>query len=209
MPNEDLAVTTHRVGAISKVASAILALIGQIPSSKKRKSGRPEDEVRDITSAAAAQAAVVAGTLALPLGPLGWLTVLPELIAVWRIQVQMVADIAALHGRSATLTREHMLYCMFRHTAAQAVRDLAVRVGDRLLVRPASIGLLQQIAQRIGIHLTQRVVRKGLSRWLPIVGALGVAAYAYHDTAQVSRVAVDLFSGDMDAKPHGPKPLEV
>jgi hypothetical protein len=98
---------------------------------------------------------------------------------------------------------------MFRHTAAQAVRDLAVRVGDRMLVRPASIGLLQQIAQRIGINLTQRVVRKGLSRWLPIVGALGVAAYAYHDTAQVSRVAVDLFSGDMDAKPDGPKPLEV
>lgn len=209
MPNEDLAVTTHRSGAISKVASTILDLIGQIPSSTKRKSGRTEDEVRDIASAAAAQAAVVAGTLALPLGPLGWLTVLPELIAVWRIQAQMVADIAALHGKSATLTREHMLYCMFRHTAAQAVRDLAVRVGDRLLVRPASIGLLQQIAQRIGINLTQRVVRKGLSRWLPIVGALGVAAYAYRDTAQVSRAAVDLFSEGMDANPYGPKPLEV
>ena len=60
-----------------------------------------------------------AGTLALPPGPLGWLTILPEMLAVWKIQSQMVADIAALYGQKSTLTEEQMVYCLFRHSAAQ------------------------------------------------------------------------------------------
>jgi len=59
----------------------------------------------------------VAGTLALPPGPLGWMTILPEMVGVWKIQAQMVADIAALYGKTATLTQEQMLYCLFKHTA--------------------------------------------------------------------------------------------
>ena len=33
--------------------------------------------------------------LSLPPGPLGWLTLLPELRSLWQLQTQLVADIAA------------------------------------------------------------------------------------------------------------------
>ena len=62
---------------------------------------------------------------------MGMLTLLPELVAVWRIQ-------------------EQMLYCLFKHTASQAVRD---------------------------------------------------AGYAYFDTAQVARSAIELFEKDIDVEP--------
>ncbi|MEW5296878.1 MAG: hypothetical protein WDW36_000125 [Sanguina aurantia] len=37
-----------------------------------------------------------------------------------------------------------------------------------------------------------------ISRWLPVVGALGVGAYAYHDTGQVAKTAIALFGGNME-----------
>ncbi len=73
--------------------------------------------------------AVLSGSLALPPGPFGMLTVLPDLYLIWKTQRQMVADIFALYGRTAELTRMHMLYCLFRHAASQVLRDVAVRTG--------------------------------------------------------------------------------
>ena len=74
----------------------------------------------------------------------------------------MVADIAGVYGVEAHVTREQMIYCLFRHTAAQAVRDLAVRVGERVLVQQVSVGALQTIAQHVGVHLTRAAIGKGL-----------------------------------------------
>jgi hypothetical protein len=187
-------------GETGKVAQMIIDFVGTIPHAKVERSGRPEDEARRIANAAASKAGLTAGSLALPPGPLGWLTVLPELVAIWKIQAQMVSDIAATFGKEAKLGREQMLYCLFRHTAAQAFRDVVIRLGDRLIFRRASMSALNRVAQRVGVSVSQRAVGKGISRWLPVVGALGVGAYAYYDTAQVAKTAIELFSGIIDVE---------
>lgn len=183
----------------SPVARAILEFVSRIPDSEvpRASKGTAEEEARRLASSAANKAALTAGSLALPPGPLGWLTVLPELVAIWRIQGQLVSDIAAAYGKTAKLGREQMLWCLFRHTAAQAFRDIAIRVGDRLVFRTTATSVLQRLAGRIGVSVTKRAVGKGISRWLPVVGALGVGAYAYYDTGQVAKTAIDLFSGDI------------
>ena len=43
-------------------------------------------------------------------------------------------------------------------------------------------------------NLTRAAIGKGVSRWLPIIGAVGVGAYAYYDTRQVARTAIELFA---------------
>ena len=144
------------VGA--RIGDAILGFIGNVPSSARRKSKSAEADARQAIATAAARASLAAGTLSLPPGPFGWLTMLPELVAVWKIQAQLVADIAALHGRKSVLTREAMLYCLFRHTAAQALRDIVVQAGAQILVKPATIHLLQKIARSIGIKIGQRAL---------------------------------------------------
>ncbi|MGA7439935.1 MAG: hypothetical protein WBW32_17575 [Luteibacter sp.] len=183
----------------SPVAKAILEFVSRIPDSEvpKASKGGADEECRRLASAAANKAALTAGSLALPPGPLGWLTVLPELVAIWRIQGQLVSDIAAAYGKTPKLGREQMLWCLFRHTAAQAFRDIAIRVGDRLVFRTTATSVLQRLAGRIGVSVTKRAVGKGISRWLPVVGALGVGAYAYYDTGQVAKTAIDLFSGEV------------
>jgi hypothetical protein len=180
-----------------RIAEAILDFVSQVPDSKVGSSKDPPTEARRLASRAAQRAALTAGSLALPPGPLGWLTLLPELIAIWKIQGQMVSDIAAAYGRHATLGREQMMWCLFRHTAAQAFRDLVVRMGDRLVFRRMSYGVAQRVAKQVGVKLTQRTLSKGISRWLPVIGALGVGAYAYYDTGQVASTAIEMFEGGM------------
>lgn len=185
----------------SAIGQAILDFIGNIPASKERKSRRPEEAARVKANAAAAKAALAAGALALPRGVAGWLTILPEMIGVWRIQRQLVADIAALYGKKAALTPELMVYCLFEHTAAQGVRDLVVRVGQRALVRRAPLRL--SLTQRIGLKLTQRALGKSVPRLTRIIGAIGVGAYAYFDTVHVAVAAIELFEREIELEPAG------
>lgn len=189
------------MGAIDRIASSILAIVGQVPITRERKRKTPEVGEKARANDAAAKAALAAGALALPSGPVGWLTILPEMLAVWKIQPQMVSDIAAVYGKKSNLTQEQMLYCLFRYTAAQAVRDLVVRLGERVLVRRASLRLMQSIARSIGVRVTQRSIGRGVSRLLPIVGAVGVGGYAYLDTVQVAKTAMELFARDINVVP--------
>lgn len=189
----------------SAIGQAILDFVGDIPASAERKSKAPAEAARSKANAAAAKAALAAGALALPPGVLGWLTLLPEMIGVWKIQRQLVADIAALYGKKKVLTPELMVYCLFQHTAAQGVRDLVVRVGQRALVRRAPWRTLGPITRRIGLKLSQRLLGKGLARWLPVVGAMGVGAYVYFDTTHVAATAMALFEGEVELEPAGSK----
>lgn len=189
--------------AHGRITGAILDFVSEVPDSTVGNSPQPATEARRLADRAARRAAVTAGSLALPPGPLGWLTLLPELVTIWKIQAQLVSDVAAAHGRHVELGREQMMYCLFRHTAAQALRDLAVRMGDRVLFQPLSQRLAEQIARQLGVRLSRRLLGAGAARWLPVVGAAGVGAYAYYDTVQVGKTALTLFAGSIEPLQRG------
>lgn len=171
------------------LAGMIERVIADVPVSRVHPTPDPDAAVERIVKRAARHAATLAGALALPPGPLGMLTVLPDLYLIWQTQRQMVADVYALHGRSAELTRTSMLYCLFRHAASQVLRDVAVRAGERLVVRELSAGALRQALSSVGIVVSQRLAGQTASRWVPLAGALAVGGYAYYDTLQVARTA--------------------
>ncbi|HJR14939.1 MAG TPA: hypothetical protein VJ833_13710 [Rhodanobacteraceae bacterium] len=184
-----------------RIAQQILDFLSDIPPSREQPREHPRARAEAVALAARRKAFVASSSLALPPGPLGWLTVLPELVAIWKIQAQMVADIAAVCGRHTTLTREQMLYCLFRHAAAQAVRDLAVRAGQRWVVHAATTHTLRSVVHRIGLKLSERTLGSSLARMLPVAGALGVGAYAWYDTRQVARTAFAMFSHEVEIIP--------
>jgi hypothetical protein len=192
----------------TKIFDALLSLINEIPNSDEKAALDPVAVAREIVGKASLKAAGISGTLALPPGPAGWLTILPDLIAVWHVQRQMISDIATVYGKRPQLTSEAMLYCLFRHAAAQAVRDLVTRIGERLLVRRPTLRVIQTILRRVGIKITQRIAGAGIVRLLPIIGALGVAGYAYYDTGQVGQTAIEFFGSTIDVD-DGSKSLRV
>ena len=203
MSDNTIATTASPQHLRDKVGHAIVNLVLQVPASSEHEVKQPALRARALGRTAARQASLMAGSLALPPGFLGWLTVLPELVAVWRLQTQMVSDIAAVYGKTAALGREQMIYCLFKHVSAQLFRDVVVRVGERYIIRRASLAFIQSAARTLGVKVTQKIIGKGVSRLVPVLGAVGVGAYAYFDTTQVAKTAIELFSKDIiiDAQP--------
>jgi len=194
-PRFELAIPDH--GLVQRTRDALGELISRIPVSSEIRVVDAATRARELTKTAALKAATISGSLALPPGPLGLVTVLPDLYAVWRVQAKLVSDIAAVYGQTAFLSQESMAWCLFRHAAAQAVRDVVTRVGERVVVNGTSLRALETILTRLGVVTTQRLLEKGAARFIPMVGALGVAAYAYYDTGQVGHTAIDLFGREM------------
>lgn len=168
------------------------SMLGEIPRARARGGDRSDEAVRSIARRAAKQAALLSGSLALPPGPLGLATILPDLYLIWRTQRQMVSDLFGVHGRDAELTRSHMLYCLFRHAASHVLRNVAVRSGQRMVVQQLSTGALRSALGAIGVTVSQRVAGSATGRWIPLAGAAAVSAYAYWDTMQVAATATRL-----------------
>jgi len=195
--------------AASLVTQALRTLILRIPASSQTPASDPRSRSQRLATTAARKASAISAGLALPSGPVGLLTILPDLAAIWTVQSQLVSDIAAVHGRSAALNRASLVYCLFKHGGAALVRDLVVRAGERLVVRNVSLRLLQATLTKVGVRVSERVVGQALSRFIPILGALGVGAYAYYDTSKVAANAIELFASDPfleEAHPSGGTP---
>ena len=188
---------SRRAAAKAGLAERLVELAGRIPASRVAPHPDAPVRARAIARRTAIKTAAAAGSLALPPGTLGWLTIAPELYAVWKMQRQMVADIAAAYGRSEQLGREQMLYCLFGHTAAGAFSDVVIRVGERYLVRRAPLSALYAIANKITLRIAQRSASRLVTRWVPVAGALGVAGYVYMDTGKVADTAIALFGSEI------------
>jgi len=182
---------------MERIANALVGVVSLVPSSQETATSTPRDHARALALRASSHAATVSGTLALPPGPLGIITILPDSRTIWKIQRQLVSDIAAAYGKTAQLGRAQMIYCLFKHAASQAVKDLVVRVGERLLVRDATLRVIRRVLRRVGVVVTQRGAGRAVSRWLPLVGAVGIGAYAFYDTAQVGKTAMAFFEKEI------------
>ena len=66
------------------IAEAIENVVSRVPESRERAVPEPALAARKLARKAARRAAALSGTLALPPGALGMLTVIPDLIAIWR-----------------------------------------------------------------------------------------------------------------------------
>ena len=184
--------TSSATPIVGNVVDALENIVSGVPASRERAVHMPGQTARALARKAATRAAALSGALALPPGVLGMLTVLPDLVAIWRVQAQLVSDIAGLYGKDLQLTRAHMVYCLFRHAASQFARDVAVRTGQRVVVRQLTGGALRAVLSTAGITITQRIAGTAASRWVPVAGAAAVAAYAYFDTIQVAKTAIRL-----------------
>ena len=182
------------------IVDALERVIADIPLPSTQAVDHPGDAASAIARRAARRAAVLSGSLALPPGPLGFATLLPDLYLIWQTQRHMVSDMFGVYGLSAELTRSHMLYCLFRHAASHVLRDVAVRGGQRLVVRQLSGSVLRSTLGDVGVIVSQRVAGNAAGRWIPLAGAAAVGAYAYWDTMQVAGTAKRLLT------PHPPEP---
>lgn len=177
---------------------ALLGLISSIPTSVIQPSANPRETSEELIQKACVAASLQSATLALPGGPFGILTALPDLLNIWRIQSQLIADIAACHGRKPYLGKQEMAWCLFRHSASQIARDFLVHNSERILVATLSGKTLSTILRRVATHSAERLSGRVLLRLVPILGMGISGGFAWWDTHQVGKTAIKLFANNQD-----------
>jgi hypothetical protein len=173
--------------------SIVFDLITDIPDSLLCPNNDPDKRADVLIRQAALKAATVSTSLSIPAGFTGVLTSIPDIAAVWRIQAQLVSDIACTYGKFAMLSREAMVWCLFRHSAASLLRDVAVRTGSRIVVQKLSLTALQKLLQKIGVKISANFLGRIALRAIPAIGAIGNGAYTYFDTTEVGKTAMAYF----------------
>ena len=181
-----------------KLSTLLFELITDIPESLYSPNENSDEKIKKLIRQAAVKASLVSATLSVPAGVTGVLTSIPDIAAIWRIQAQLVSDIAATYGKFAMLSREAMVWCLFRHSAAQLVRDIAVRTGSRIVVQKVSFAVLETLLKKIGLKVSTKFLGRAALRAIPAIGALGNGAYSFYDTTEVGKTAAAYFKALAD-----------
>ncbi len=161
-----------------QVRETLFDLVTHIPQPRVVPEGDVVLQIIQLIKEASFRSAALSGLLSLPPGPLGMLTVVPDMIVVWRLQSQLIADIAHLCGTYDQLDRDSMIFCLFSNGQSN-IQDLLVRAGER-----------------VGLRIGRRFLGEGLARWAPLVGAFAVARYTKGDTTRVGENAVGYFGSN-------------
>lgn len=168
---------------------------------RKNPSDLPQlDSVSGLISSYTRNNAAISGGASLIPGPWGMAAVIPELTLVIRNQIQMVYDIGVANGKQAQLTKE-LLIGIFLTAMGSSAGSLLTIHGGKILVRRASLQVIQKIIAMLGGRVTQQVIKSTVSKWLPFVGAAAMATWTGYMTKNIGEKANELFKLEIEDDP--------
>ena len=153
---------------------------------------------RDMTDFASNKAFSVSFASGMMPGPFGMATILPELAAVTKIQMDLLYKIAKYHGRLDQVNRTLVLYVFGCALGVTAGRLLVQRAGSRLIVKAFSTQAAQKIAAAIGARIGSSFVQRSAGRWICMATAPVFALLSKRMTEKIGGYAEDLFRQDIE-----------
>lgn len=159
-----------------------------------------EDTPEEMTSSASWKAFGISTAAALPPGPFGLATILPELIAVTKIQMNLIYSIAAYHGKKGELNSTLVLLIFANEAGVEVGRTVAKKMGAKLVVKALGTRSIRAIAQKIGIRISARITQKAVGRWIPFVLAPIFGAFSKSMTTRIGEEANRLFSQNIEVE---------
>lgn len=176
-----------------------------IESRKEYFKGNPEqvpqlDSIARIISSSARNNAAISGGASLIPGPWGMAAVVPELTVVLRNQIRMIYDIGVAHGKKEQITKE-LLLGIFITAMGSSAGSLMTIHGGKILVRRASLRVIQKIIAMLGGRVTQQAIKSAVSKWVPLGGAAAMAIWTGFMTKQIGKKADQLFQLDIHDDP--------
>ena len=155
--------------------------------------------VGDIIGGYANNNALISGSISLIPGPLGMAAALPELVLVFRNQLQMVCDIGRAMGKDREMSTELLLGIFARSLGVGAMGVMTIHSG-KVLVRRSSLRILQSIIAALGGKITQRALKGMIGKWLPGIGAMAMGYYSRYTTIEMGQKAVEIFGMEIETE---------
>jgi hypothetical protein len=154
----------------------------------------------EMTSSASWKTFGISTAAALPPGPFGLATILPELMAVTKIQMNLIYAIAAYHKKEGKLNSTLVLLIFANEAGVEVGKAVAKQMGAKLIIKTLGSRSIRAIAQKIGIKITARITQKAVGRWIPFVLAPIFGAFSKAMTTRIGEEANRLFSQDFDVE---------
>lgn len=146
----------------------------------------------------ALKTASVSAALSIPGGIAGFVSMLPEIAAIWRLQARMVGSIAYSYGYEKLHGREQMIWCMFKQFGYGVVSKYVFQRGGVYVVKQMNTQAFKGAVQAIGVKMMQHQGGRAASRIIPVAGSLASGALSYRDTHRVGKNALRLYSSGIE-----------
>lgn len=173
----------------------IETMMGLAPDPDKiRVDGAP----RDMTDFASNKAFSLSFASGMMPGPLGMATILPELAAITKIQMDLIYKIAKYHDKLDRVNRPLVLYVFACALGVTAGRLLVQKVGSRIIIKTLSTQAAQKIAAAIGARIGSSVVQRSAGRWICMATAPVFAWLSKKMTEKIGGHADDLFRQEIE-----------
>ena len=159
----------------------------------------------EMTNAASWKAFSISTAAAIPPGPFGLATILPEIVAVTKIQMNLIYRIAKYHQQAGKVNRTLVLLIFGNALGFAVGSEFFKTMGSRLLMESAGSQGVGNIALRIGKKISTRILPKTVARWVPFVLAPIFGAFSKSMTMKIGREADKIFSKDLAIEKSEPR----
>ena len=186
----------------AKLSGQLLGVFdGAAEAQRRRFEAHPEtrpqaSEVDGIISYYSNLNAGISGALSLVPGPLGMAAAIPEILLVIRNQVKMVYEIGVAYDKDEVLTRE-LLLGITMSAAGVGTIGLVAMHGSKVIVKRASLRVLQKMVGLLAGKITQQVLKSMVAKWVPFLGAAAIAVWTRYTTASIGRTAKQVLQLDI------------
>lgn len=154
----------------------------------------PEEMIHE----SAQRAFKISTALGLLPGPVGMASILPEVAALTKLQINLIYRIARYHRKQEKVNKELILLIFGNAFGIAAGEALAHRLGSRLIIRSMNARITRSIARRIGSEIIERAAEKAMGRWIPVILAPLFGYFSRSMTQKIGREADKLFSGEIE-----------
>lgn len=168
----------------------------------------PDDPVPDGTSDGMTKKAgwlafQISTVAAIPPGPVGLLTILPEVLAVTKVQINLIYKIAA-YFKKQTILRDNprlIIIILANALGVSIGKSLVAHYGEVLVLRAIESAMLKKVTQKvgqgIGAKIVARITSKGVLRFVPVVLAPLFGQLSRSMTIKIGKEADKIFGGDI------------
>jgi hypothetical protein len=120
---------------------------------------------------AAQKAFKISTALGLLPGPIGFISILPEVVALTKLQINLIYRIARHYDRAEMVDKEIVLLILANVLGVAGGETLIRRAGTTLVIRSANTRIVRGFARRIGTHVIDAAAEKMIGRWIPLATA--------------------------------------
>jgi uncharacterized protein (DUF697 family)/tellurite resistance protein len=141
--------------------------------------------------------AAVSGGIGLIPGPWGIAAAVPEIIAIIRNQIAMIYDIGKAYGKTDEILCRETILGIFASASGSAGIGLISIHGSKIIVKRASLRIIQKIIAILGGKVTQKMIKSIVSKFFPLAGAAAMATWSKMTTHSLGKNAKEMFSKEI------------